>query len=278
MPGFGGLRVVAFESRRAEETAELIRRHGGEPVTAPSMREVPDEAGPGAIELVRRLRDGTLGALVLLTGVGTRALVRAVAGEIAAGELAERLAGIPLVARGPKPVAALRELGLRPAVRAPEPNTWREVLAAIDAAGLDLQGRVVAVQEYGAETPGLLSGLGERGATVLRVPVYRWALPEDLGPLREAVRGLADRAIDVALFTSATQVTHLLEVAGDRAGEVRAALRERVVVGSVGPVCSEALRERGIGVDVEASPPKLGPLVRETARAAPRLLRAKHRD
>ena len=39
---------------------------------------------------------------------------------------------LPVVARGPKPVAALKELGISPVVTAPEPNTWRELLSALD--------------------------------------------------------------------------------------------------------------------------------------------------
>ena len=38
--GLSGLRVVSFESRRSAEMAELIRNYGGEPIQAPSLREV----------------------------------------------------------------------------------------------------------------------------------------------------------------------------------------------------------------------------------------------
>ena len=98
---------------------------------------------------------------------------------------------------------------------APEPNTWREVLSALDAKQheLSLDGRRVAVQEYGASNPDLLAGLEARGARVTRVPVYQWALPEDLAPLEAGVRAIADGQVDVVLFTTATQVVHLLKVA-----------------------------------------------------------------
>ena len=240
------------------------------------MREVAGEASPGALELVRRLREGTLGAVILLTGVGTRALVSAVASEMDPSELVVRLGRVPIVVRGPKPAAVIRELGLAAAVRAPTPNTWREVLSGIDAAGLGLQGRVVAVQEYGIENPELTAGLTERGATVLRVPVYRWALPEDLAPLRAAIARLLTGTVEVALFTSAIQVEHVFRVARDQceADALNAAF-QTVVVGSVGPVCSEALVARGISVDFEASPPKLGSLIREGSRVAGPLARSK---
>jgi uroporphyrinogen-III synthase len=264
--------VIAFESRRAAEIATLIERQGGEAFVAPAMREVPlgdqNEARVFATELVR----GAIDVVVLLTGVGTRALVEAVAPVLPREGLAAALAGVVTVARGPKPVAALRELGMAPTLTIPEPNTWRELLAGLDARG-SLAGKRVAVQEYGASNPELLAGLAARGATVIRVPVYRWALPEDLAPLRAAVARLAAVEADVVLFTSATQVEHLAQVARD-AGALDAVRRgmARAVVGSVGPVCSEALRRAGFGVDVEPTHPKMGPLVVETLRAAPATL------
>ena len=271
------LRVVAFESRRAAEMAALVRKQGGEPYVAPSMREVPLEEQPAARALADDLAAGAVDVLVLLTGVGTRALVDAMAPVLPRARLVELLAPVRLVARGPKPVAALRELGLAPALTVPEPNTWRELLAALDA-GLPVAGTRVVVQEYGAANPELLAGLAARGAHVTAVPVYRWALPEDLAPLRAAIARIAAGEADVALFTSATQVAHVGMVAA-RAGAAAEFGRGlgHAVVGSIGPVCSEALRAAGFVVDCEPSHPKMGPLVIETLRAAPALLAAKRR-
>lgn len=268
------LRVLAFESRRAVEMAALIRKQGGEPFVAPSMREVPLAEQPAALAFARALDAGSIDVLVCLTGVGTRALAEAVEPVMPRARFAERLGRTTIVARGPKPVAALRELGLVPAVTVPEPNTWRELLAALD--GVPLAGKRVAVQEYGIANPELVAGLERRGAVVMPVPVYRWALPDDLGPLREAVDRIGSGNVDVALFTSATQVTHLLQIADERGA--RAALAPglaQAVVGSIGPVCSAALRAAGLPVDCEPSHPKMGPLVGETLRAAPALIAAK---
>ncbi len=271
------LRVVAFESRRAAAMAALVRKQGADPSVAPAMREVPLAAQPAALDFARELVAGAVDVLICLTGVGTRALADAVAPVVPRERLVELLRGTTLVARGPKPVAVLRELGLAPALVVPEPNTWRELLAAIDAR-LPLAGRRVAVQEYGVSNPELLDGLRQRGALVSAVPVYRWALPEDVGPLAAAVRRLCAGDVDVALFTSATQVAHVMQIADTHA--LRAALVAafaRVVVGSIGPVCSAALRDAGVPVDCEPSHPKMGPLVVETLRAAPALLAAKRR-
>jgi uroporphyrinogen-III synthase len=183
-----------------------------------------------------------------------------------------------VVARGPKPVAALAELGVAVSISVPEPNTWREVLSALDAqaASLSLKNGRVAVQEYGATNPELLAGLQERGAIVTRVPVYEWALPADTGPLRESVQAIVNGRIDLAFFTTSVQVQHLLRIASEmQAGEpLRRAFR-RIVVGSIGPMTSEALRQNGLPVDFEPEHPKMGFLVAEAAQRARDLLERK---
>ena len=263
-----GIRIVVFEARRAEELATLFTRHGAVVTSAPALREaqIPDR-GP-THELVAALDRGAVGAVVLLTGVGTRALAEA-AGD-AAPRLLDGLRRVPVVARGPKPLAALRQLDVAGAHPVPAPHTWREVLPVLDAVGLE-PGSLVAVQEYGAPPTDLIEAIEARGLRVLRVPVYRWALPDDVGPLTGAAAGLVAGAFDVAVFTSASQVAHLFQVAQD-ADALRAALG-RVVVASIGPVCSEALEGHGVTPALEASPPKMGPLVALVAARAPGLRR-----
>lgn len=273
MQGLRGRRVVAFESRRATEMAELIRRHGGEPLAAPSMREVPLSEHGAVFDYLRRLAAGEVDIVILMTGVGLRTLAAVVAGEWPRELLASALRRATLVARGPKPVAALRELGVQPDIAVAEPNTWREILATLDAQ-LPVAGKRVAVQEYGVTNRELIDGLSARGAEVLRVPIYRWALPDDLGPLRDAVGAICEARIDIALFTSATQVYHLFQVAGADADRLRAGF-STVLIASIGPVCSEALREQGLEPDLEPAHAKMGQLVREVALRGPGILERK---
>ena len=267
-----GLRVVSFEARRAEELATMLGRHGAEVLRAPALRETPLPPGPEVVELARRLEQGDLDLVVLLTGVGTRALASALAGPCP--RFAEHLAKTRVVARGPKPVAALRELGIAGGIPVPAPFTWRQVLDVVDGLGLG-RGALVAVQEYGAPVPPLLDGLVARGLRVLAVPVYRWALPEDPAALRAGAEAIAGGTADVAVFTNSAQVEHLFQVAADTA-TLRAAFA-RTVVASVGPVCSEALEAHGVPVDLEATPPKMGPLVALVANRARDVLARKRR-
>jgi uroporphyrinogen-III synthase len=265
--GLQGLHVVAFESRRAAEMAELIRRHGGTPLVAPAMREVPLSEHGAIFDYLRRLEAGEIDIVILMTGVGLRTLADIVASQWSRERFAAALRCATLVARGPKPVAALRELGLQPAATAAEPNTWREILAVLDAR-VPVAGKRVAVQEYGITNQELIASLAAQAAEVLRVPIYRWALPDDIGPLRDAIRAIVDAGVDVALFTSATQVFHLFQTAGADAERLRAGF-QNVRIGSIGPVCSAALREHGLEPDVEAQPAKMGQLVREVAVRGP---------
>jgi len=281
MSGFDGLRVLAFESRRAAELAKLISTYGGRPVVAPSMREVPLESNTEALAFAAKLFAGEFEIVIFLTGVGARALLTVVETSYKRDEYIASLQRTKVVARGPKPVAVLRELGIIPAIIAPEPNTWRELLRAFDDASnsnaeFRLRGARVAVQEYGVSNPELLSGLTERGAHVTRVPVYQWALPEDLGPLRAAVQALAVGDIDVALFTTSVQATHLFQVAAEMNMEDSMGHGlSRSVVASIGPTTSEELLRRGIRADLEPSHPKMGFLVKETAERAAELLNRK---
>ncbi len=276
--GFAGLRVLSFESRRGTEMAKLIVNAGGVPTVVPSMREVPLEDNHEALEFVREIVGGQIDTVMFLTGVGAQVVLRVAESAHQHEAYLEALKKVPVIARGPKPVSVLRPLGVPIALTAPEPNTWRELLQVLDANAqtVPLQGKTVAVQEYGASNKDLLAALRERGAEVRKVPVYDWQLPEDVGPLRRAVRQILDHEIDVVFFTTSVQVRHLMLVAGEMgaADGVRRALN-RIVVASIGPMTSEELRQNGLPVDMEPSHPKMGFLVSEAATKAAELLRGK---
>lgn len=284
-PGFGGERVVAFESRRAEEMASLIERHGGLPVRAPALREVAIEHNEAALAFARGLRAHAYDVVVLMTGTATRALVEEIAPEMdrvafAAALNREATPGgegpaPKIIARGPKPGAALRELGVRGFITVPEPDTWREVAATLSGLG-PLQGLRVAVLEHGAPSSELYEVLTQGGARVYPVRVYKWALPEDTAPLRSALAALAEGSARIALFTSRSQVEHAFAVAGEEG--IAAAVKEQLrrgLVASIGPVCSEALRAEALPPDVEPEHPKMGHLVKTAAARAAAILGAK---
>jgi len=274
---FDGLRVLSLESRRAVEVAKLIRTYGGEPLVVPAMREVPLKSNRQALAFADDLLAKKVDLVIFLTGVGVRALLDIVQTKHDREQFLSALRAVKVVARGPKPVAALRDLRVPVVATAAEPSTWREMMTSLNAEfGDSLQTMRVAVQEYGASNPELLAELTERCAEVTKVPVYQWALPEDLSPLREAVHRIANSSVDVVLFMTAVQVIHLFQVAEEMGlrDELSAGLRSLVVV-SIGPTTSEELAHYGITPDFEPSRPKMGFLVNEAAQYAGKILQQK---
>ncbi len=275
---FNQLRVASFESRRAEDVSRMIERFGGVPFVSPSMREIPVGEDRSVVEFAHRLITGQIEVVILLTGVGTREMLARAERHIDRQRFLHALADVKTVVRGPKPLAVMKELGLAPTIVVPEPNTWREILAELDAK-LPVANLTVAVQEYGVPNVSLVAGLQARGAVVESFKVYRWDLPEDVAPLRANVERIAAGGIDVALFTSAQQVIHLLRVA--REMELESRVREafaRTIIASVGPTTSDMLRENELQVDFEPSHPKLGHLISEAAAQAGELVQRKRRS
>jgi uroporphyrinogen-III synthase len=274
---FDGLRVLSLESRRAKEVAKLIKTYGGEPFVVPAMREVPIESNVPALDFATALISGEIDMVVFFTGVGVRALLQIVETKYKREDFLKALRLTRVAARGPKPQQYLRELNVPVSVVAPEPATWREMLEAIEAEfGETLGGLRVAVQEYGASNPEFLSTLSERVQQVVKVPVYQWALPEDLRPLRETVLAIANGGVDVVLFMTAVQVIHLFQVAEQMgcAEDLRTGLEGMVVI-SIGPTTTEELLHYAVKPDFEPSRPKMGFLINEAAQYAGKVLRQK---
>jgi uroporphyrinogen-III synthase len=273
--GFNGLTVAAFESRMAAEITRLIERHGGIPLVTPALREIPLDDNSAALKFGAQLTTERVDMFILLTGVGTTALFDLLKTRYPWPSILEALKQTTLVARGPKPVAALKAFGLQPTLTVPEPNTWVDLISTLDEYR-PVKGLRIAVQEYGASNPDLLKALNQRGAEVFQVPIYRWALPEDLAPLRQTLDEIIAGRVSVLLITNAAQVDHVMQVL-EKNGKVepfRAALK-KMAVASIGPTASERLRQHEWPIDLEPSHPKMGVLVKEASEQAHTLLNVK---
>lgn len=271
MSDLQGRTVAILEARRSEELARLIERHGGRAYRAPAMREVPLENAADVSQFLARLAGGGLAAMIFLTGVGCRALLEAAAARTVLPEVLAALERIPVAARGPKPLAVLREYGVRVDLVPPEPNTTLELLEGL--ADWPLASRTVGVQLYGAPNPELRGGLEVLGARVEEISLYRWDLAADAGPLRRLLSDLQSGAIDVLAVTSQKQVHNLFALAEacGQAEALRAALNGPVLVAAVGPVCRRAFVDQVVPVDVEPEHPKMGHLVLAIAAHLARL-------
>jgi len=233
---------------------------------APATREVPASKNEDVGRFAAALLEKKIDLTIFLTGVGTRALASAMEPFCERERFIAALSNVPVVARGPKPAAVLRELGIPITWNVPEPNTWREVLQVLDLNHVPLEGRTVAIQEYGVPSRELTAGIEKRGASVIPIHVYSWALPEDLAPLRNAIERLVHGEIKMALFTAAVQVHHLVQVSeGMGVRDSLVSALSRIKIASIGPVTSEALAEYGLTPSLEPSHPKMGFLVREAA-------------
>jgi len=261
---FQHARVLAFESRRSNEIAELIRINGGEPFVAPAVVEVPLEINDGAFRFADRLYAGDFDMMIFLTGVGARQLHRVLTTRDPEDLFFHALRGLAVVARGPKPTAVLREWKVPIAVSVPEPNTWRELLTAIESRSE----KSIAVQEYGRPNRELTDALLAQGRKVTTVPIYQWRLPENKEPLAVALGRLLRDEFHAVVFTTGVQLDHFLDFAREN-GQQEAALSalKRLFTASIGPTCSETLREHGLEPALEPSHPKMGILVREAAIA-----------
>ncbi|MHB8969209.1 MAG: uroporphyrinogen decarboxylase [Pirellulaceae bacterium] len=277
-PSFRGLRVAAFASRRADEIARLIERLAGTALVTPSLREVPIAETTATADFAHRLLIGEIGVAVFLTGGGFQHLLGTVERHVNRERFLHALADIVTIARGPKVAHSMREVGLAPTHVVDEPHTWRDLLTTVDQY-VPVDNQVVAIQEYGESNVSLVAGLEARGARVVTIPVYRWELPENIQPLADNLLALADGHVDVVLFTSAIQVTNVLQVARQLGleGPVRQAL-ERAVVGSIGPTTSEVLRRLDLPVDFEPTHAKMGHLVRYAAEHGKDLLEHKQQQ
>src|SRR5688572_10615810 len=272
---FANLRIASLESRNAAEMARLIEKFGGRPFVSASMREAPIEQNREAVDFAHRLITGEIDVMIFMTGVGFRHLLAAVEKHVDRQRYLNALSDITTICRGPKPVAAMAEAGLKPTHRVPEPNTWRELLATIDG-GIRIANHTVGLQEYGITNRSLIAGLEARGAKVVNVRVYKWELPEDTRPLEANIRAIIAGERDVAMFTSGHQVANLLRMAQQLGVEdaLRGALA-KMAIASVGPTTSEMLRDQELQVDIEPEHPKMGPLVATAAAEAGEVLERK---
>jgi uroporphyrinogen-III synthase len=274
---FHGLRVLSFESRMAADMARLIQRHGGEPLVVPALREIPIplQDNGAVFRFGVKLILHQVDIVILMTGVGAKALFEVLQTRYPLAEIVEALKKTIVVTRGPKPLAVLKAMGLDANITVPEPNTWQDVIATLDYYR-PVQGLKIALQEYGVSKPEMIDDLKRRGAEVFSVPVYRWALPEDTAPIEAAIAEVLKGTLDAMLITNAAQVDHVMQVAerNNHAPAFREACN-KLIVASIGPTASEGLKHHDLPVDFEPSHPKMGILVKEFSERVHALRQAK---
>lgn len=261
MSDLSGTKIVLLEARMNSELANLVRRQGGDPVSVPAVREAAIKANQEVAALADELSRGAVDYVVFQTGVGVMTLLDDADKLGRREELLAALTKTPLITRGPKPTAALARNGLTPIVTTAEPHTTAELLAAL--ATLDLASKRVALLHYGERNVALSDALKRRGAILRELCLYEWQLPEDTDALKQLIDEIIRKDFTAIAFTSQIQARHLFQLASEagKADALRQTLNDHLVVASVGPTCSEALRALGVAPNVEPEHPKMGHLV-----------------
>lgn len=242
-------RIVALaEGRQLEELAQMLENEGAEALRCP-MVSILDTPDTETVEIwLRDLISDRFDLVVFFTGEGVRRL-RGFAER--AGLEADFLAALKrsyILTRGPKPVVALKELGLAASQSAPKPTTEGVISALREES---LSGKTVAVQYYSESNPPLESFLAEAEATLASVLPYVYAPASDADRVIQLIKKLASGEVDVLVLTSSPQVDRLYEVAekNNLQSELASGL-QKVRVASIGPVVTETLKQRGAPVDI----------------------------
>lgn len=252
--------IAILENRSGEQMADLVRKYGGTPFSAPALAEIPDIDPVYIAQLMQTWQANKPDIFIFQTGVGVKALFATTDALGLTESFKSILAASLVVVRGVKPTAALRAYQVHIDLTAGEPYTTAEVLAQLDTQ--TIAGKQVVVQRYGDTNWELQKALAARDAQVTEIATYRWSLPENIQPLLDLMDALEANTVDMVCFTSASQVDNLFAVATQhgRKQTLQTSLNQSLVA-SIGPVCTAALRRFDVKVDVEPQPPKLGPFI-----------------
>ena len=253
-----GFTVAVTADRRRDELAALLERRGARGGLAPALRIVPLADDTELRAATRACLDNPPDIVMANTGIGMRGWLEAAEGWGLAEPLRSVLSRAYIVSRGPKARGAIRAAGLRDEW-SPASESCDEVVEHLRQRGV--RGRLIAMQLHGERQPECTAALEAAGATVIEVPVYRWAPPIDPAPLHRLVDLIISRLVDAVTFTSAPAVESLLRAAGPSVEAVLAALRTDVLAACVGPVTAAPLHRHGVPAAIPARA-RLGALVR----------------
>jgi len=254
--------VALLETRMKSELARLVEKHGGRPLCVPAVGEAPHQTAEVVKRFMSDFRSEQNDIVVFMTGVAVSLLFESAEQLGRRSELVSALRNVTTVCRGPKPTAALRGFGVPPTICARDPFTAAEVIDALS--DLELARRRVFLFNYGERSETIVETLLALQVQLNEFWLYRWVMPADGGvALERLVHDIVGRRVDALALTCQIQFRHLYRVAEriELADELIQALKERVVVGAVGPTCRAILEAYGVHPHVIPDHPKMGPLV-----------------
>lgn len=244
-----GYRILILETREEAQFSRLLRDQGADVLQCPmfTIEDTPDQNAVGT--WIRGAIDQPLDDLVLMTGEGVRRLMAAAKRIGLENEFIAALARPRKFARGPKPVNALRPLGLL-ADTVVEPPTTEGIIATLARA--DLKDRRVGLQLYPEKDHSpLLAAVRKAGAMPVPVAPYVYDTKAAQSNIAAAIAEIAAGRVDAVALTSSGQVRRLVEAA--RAEGAEEQLRRGLAltpVASIGPVVSNELQAYGLQTDI----------------------------
>lgn len=261
MKGFRGAKIGLLEARMSSEMARLIEKNGGVVVSAPALKEETIDCSQEVSQFIDKLAAGKFDFIVFQTGVGVSALLNEADKLNCRHELIDLLNKITTICRGPKPTAVCGKNGINVAVKVKEPWTTTELIETISE--LELAGKGFALLHYGERNQALTEYLQSRGAAVDELLLYQWQMPDSIAPLQDLIKRIIGGELDAVAFTSQIQARHLFQIADamDLTDQLRESLQNKILVASIGPTCSAALKSFGIKPQIEPEHPKMGNLV-----------------
>jgi uroporphyrinogen-III synthase len=256
--------VAITEHRYTREFASLFERLGANVFACPVLEERKVENRGELQSFIRSVCSGSQDVMIFLTGVGAKFLAAEAESMGMKDPFLVALGKVLVVVRGPKPVAALRQFGVRVDV-IPQTPTTEGVIEALRSK--ELKGRRVGIQLYGTPNPTLVSELESRGATVTPVHVYDYGAIADPGVVKTLVTRLLNREIEVIAFTSAPQVRVLFDLAAQLgiSDSLQRGLNTNATIASIGEVTNRALAEKGLAAKIVAPQSKMASLSQAVA-------------
>jgi uroporphyrinogen-III synthase len=243
-----GRTLALAEGRQLEELADMLAKEGATVLRCPmvSILDAPDPVP--VVAWLRELTAGHFDYVILLTGEGLRRLLKVADAQGQRDAVVAALSRTRVVTRGPKPVRALKEVGLAPTLVAATPTTDGVIDALRSQA---LRGQTVGLQLYAPTNPPLTSFLAEAGATVHAILPYVYAPAADAVKVADLIQRMARGEVSAIVFTSSPQVDRLYEVASEQG--LTPTLQEglqRTRIAAVGPIVADNLRTRGNRIDI----------------------------
>jgi uroporphyrinogen III methyltransferase/synthase len=236
-PLFGKRVLVTRSRKQASVLSQLLARHGVLPVELPTIeiQFIPDNRELD--DAISHLPDYSWLIFTSVNGV-----------DIFFGRLhdlaydSRALVGVRLCAIGPATAAALERFGLI-ADRIPQEYIGEAIAESLQEE--NIAGKRILLPRSEAATPELVTRLGQLGAKVDEIAIYRTVLPQaDPGSGKQM---LLAGEIDITTFTSSSTVKHLVSLLGS---EWEAVNRTRVAC--IGPVTAATAAQLGVRVDVVA--------------------------